>query len=233
MKFIESLSNINNFPYKIIVGKSTYFILKEDSSYYLASNICPHQGGEIDLDGGLYCKVHNWKFDSSGNCTNVSNTSLYKKNLILRDKQLFCDEDLDSLVSKKFKTEKSSNKKILFKVHSHACVEIIHEDFSILTDPWLEGLAFMGAWKHSPKPIVKIENLSPNVICITHEHSDHFHEQSLSKFSKDTLVIFPDFPNKRIEKSLKKLGFSNIIPMQFGNKYDLYIKHHQLLCSWV
>ena len=221
MKFIESLSNIDNFPHKITIDKSTYFILKEDSNYYLASNICPHQGGEIDFDNGLYCKVHNWKFDSSGDCTNVSNISLYKNNLIVRKDKLYSNEDLDSSVSAKFKTKKSSNKKVLFKIHAHACAEIIHDDFSILTDPWLEGLAFMGAWKHSPKPIAKIENLCPNAICITHEHSDHFHEESISKFNKNTLVLFPDFPNKRIEKSLKKLGFSNIIPMEFGNKYDL------------
>ena len=66
-----------------------------------------------------------------------------------------------------------------------------------------------------------VESLSPNIIYISHEHSDHLHEETLLKFKKDTKICFPEFPNKRIGNVLKNLGFNNLLPLNFGQIYNL------------
>ncbi len=103
------------------------------------------------------------------------------------------------------------------KLHSHACLEIINKDFSLLVDPWLSGPAFLGSWIQFPEPNITAEELSPSAILISHEHSDHFHIPTLEKFARDIPIYFPAFPNRRIETKLKCLGFENIYPLQFGD----------------
>lgn len=209
-----NIKDINVFPHQITLNNSTYFITKEGGDYYLVSNVCPHQGGEIVYTDKFECKVHGWKFDSCGNCINVPSKKLYREKLEVKDGMTSLKE-----IKNEFKTERFSNTDLEVKLHAHACVEFLYKGYSVLTDPWLEGLAFMGSWKHSPKPIVKPEQLNPNIIWISHEHSDHFHIETLKKFDRNTKILFPDFTNKRIENTLKKIGFNNILPLKFGEKY--------------
>jgi len=206
-----TIKNIESFPHKIEISGSTYFIVKDKSDYYLVSNICPHQGGEIVYNKKFECKVHGWKFDLDGKCLNVPSKKLYRKKLNVKNGIAYLKE-----IDNEFKSKKTSNIDLDVKVHAHSCVEFIYNGYSILTDPWLEGLAFMGSWKHNPRPIIKTEDLSPNVIWISHEHSDHFHIETLKKFNRNTIILFPDFPNKRIENTLRDLKFNKIVPLKFG-----------------
>ena len=207
------IKNIRKFPHELKLNNSTYFVTKENKDYYLVSNICPHQGGEIILTDKFECKVHGWKFDSCGDCINVPSKKLYKQKLEVHNNKVYLEE-----IKNKFKTAIIADVDLDIKLHAHSCVEFIYKGTSVLTDPWLEGLAFMGSWKHNPKPVVKPEQLTPDIIWISHEHSDHFHIETLKKFNRNTIIVFPDFPNKRIETTLKKLDFSNILPLKFGEK---------------
>ncbi len=68
---------------------------------------------------------------------------------------------------------------LTIQLHSHACLEVSYEGFTLLTDPWLDGPAFLGAWAPYPPPDASGADLRPDAILITHEHSDHFHEPTL------------------------------------------------------
>lgn len=95
---------------------------------------------------------------------------------------------------------------------SHASVLIKTSVASIIVDPWLLGSCYWRSWWNYP-PVCKdaISDLKVSAIYITHVHWDHWHGPSLKKlFSKDTMVITHDEPNKRSVNDLKKIGFSNI-----------------------
>ena len=210
-------------PHLVNIQGDSFYIVQDENSYQLLSTTCPHQGAKIDLcDDSFVCPVHQWKFDLKGECMNIKNQALFKTKLINKDNKLFVDlKKLNTTIERRFKSEKSSDIDIDFKVHAHACLEIVHEGFSILTDPWLDGPAFYGSWAHHPKPKVKVSQLDPDLIWISHEHSDHFHKNTLIQFSRETRIYFPDFANKRIENELVKLGFTNLTPVSFGKSYDI------------
>lgn len=104
----------------------------------------------------------------------------------------------------------SSNTKIQFLSHASCLVKT--NKVKILMDPWLIGSCYWRSWWNYP-PVKEglINNLKIDAIYITHVHWDHWHGPSLKKFfSKDTLIITHDEPNKRSIKDLKSLGFNNI-----------------------
>jgi len=104
------------------------------------------------------------------------------------------------------------------KLHSHACLEIVHDDFSLLIDPWLSGPAFLGSWIQFPEAKITPEELSPSAILISHEHSDHFHIPTLEKFARDvqerilvedeeeTRAWNRDHPNQKPRMSMQDLA---------------------------
>ena len=106
-------------------------------------------------------------------------------------------------------------------LHSHATLEFNYQGFRLVCDPWLEGSAFFGAWRHYPTPLIKASDLRPNAIWISHEHSDHCHEKTLRALDKDIPVFIPPFPNRRLEKKLDLLGFKDIRPMEFGRRLEI------------
>ena len=71
---------------------------------------------------------------------------------------------------------------------------------NLLFDPWIEGPATHGSWVIYPPSDVKVEDL-PKIdgIFISHEHSDHYHEPTLSRLDKNTPVyIIFEKPNLSI-----------------------------------
>ena len=119
-----NIKNIKSFPHKITLNNSTYFIVKENDDYYLVSNVCPHQGGEIIYTDKFECKVHGWQFDSNGDCINVPSKQLYKKKLDVKDGIAHLEEIKNKFKTKKILTGSFSPPEIEFKVHAHSCVEI-------------------------------------------------------------------------------------------------------------
>src|SRR5207245_7940825 len=104
---------------------------------------------------------------------------------------------------------------------AHACLEIRYRGFTLLTDPWLAGPAFFGSWALYPPPRVDPTKLRPDAIWISHEHSDHFHPQTLASFDRSIPVYLPDYPNRRLPARLAELGFAEVHPMPFGETVAL------------
>ena len=219
------LTNVaqHNFPTEIKINRKKFFIKKTDSTFFLFDSTCAHQGGEVEMrEDSFVCPIHLWKYDKDGNCLTNRSQKLQRYTLVEKDDCLYCEDDIfegaDIVTHSNYRDVALD---IDIKVHAHACVEVVLENFSILKDPWLDGPAFLGSWIQYPLPKVKIEHLSPHAIIITHEHPDHFSVHSLQKFNKDIPLYFPAFPNGRIEKIVQKMGFKNIFPIRFGDRCAL------------
>lgn len=233
MQEIISIKSITNLPFNLRINDRNFILSKNtDDEYILISNICPHLGADMLIkEDCIECPVHFWKFDFEGKPINVKGDGLSYVILIQKENKLFLEDETFIFSSNKFQTKKlhTGKQSIDFKLHSHASIEIVYDNYSILTDPWFFGTAFLDSWINYPESKVCVESLSPNIIYISHEHSDHLHEETLLKFKKDTKICFPNFPNKRIGKDLKNLGFNNLLPLNFGQIYKLTDKI-QIIC---
>lgn len=220
-------------------GNALFVCKDEYGKIQVFDSVCPHWGGRLRSDGKqICCNTHAWKFDCNGNSSNVPNAKLLPLEYEVRDEALYVKElqknlEKESCINQNSKLQgflnamnfkhidQRSNPKLKITLHSHATLEISRDDFSLLCDPWIEGFAFFGAWRHYPKPIVKSEDLKPSAIWISHEHSDHFHEKTLEKLDKNTPIYVPGFLNGRLEKRLEKLGFKKIYTAHFGKPIEI------------
>ena len=109
------------------------------------------------------------------------------------------------------------------KFYSHACAEIATKNNKLIIDPWLIGSCYWRSWwNYPPVKRYSVDNLKVDAIYITHVHWDHWHGPSLKKlFSKDTLIITHDEPNKRSVNDLKDIGFTNIKLLKHGETFEL------------
>ncbi len=65
-----------------------------------------------------------------------------------------------------------------------ATAKIEGDGFSVLTDPWLMGTAYMGAWQRTeylPDPLTTIGPV--DYVYISHLHDDHLHPESLRAYT--------------------------------------------------
>ena len=220
------------FPKKIKVNNKNFFVIKNNKNYFLASRICPHQGGKINFnkeENCFLCPLHNWKFDkSSGKSINSSqDMNLIKLNLV--NNILWVDNSKiqnKNLVVKKNKTLTTQKIKRPIKIQliSHATLKIKFNKINVLIDPWIEGPAMLGAWRQYPLTDIKAKDLKPYAIIITHEHSDHFHIPTLLNFHRNTPIFVPNFPNGRIQKFLKRFGFNNVNVLNFEKEKNIHKK---------
>jgi len=110
---------------------------------------------------------------------------------------------------------------ITFLSHASALVE--SKESTLLMDPWLIGSCYWRSWWNYP-PVDRrpLDKLKVDAIYITHVHWDHWHGPSLKKlFSKDTLIITHDEPNKRSVNDLMNIGFKNIKLLKHGETFEL------------
>lgn len=109
------------------------------------------------------------------------------------------------------------------KFFSHACAYVKTNNAVLLMDPWLIGSCYWRSWwNYPPVNSSEINNLNVDAIYISHLHWDHWHGPTLKKlFSRDTLIITHDEPNKRSVTDLKKIGFRNIKILKHGEVFKL------------
>ncbi len=109
-----------------------------------------------------------------------------------------------------------------FKIHAHACLEVITSDVSLICDPWLLGSAYWRSWWNYP-PVKSdiLQKINPDYIYITHLHWDHFHGPSLRKLGTDKIIIIPKTPELRLLKDIQSIGFKNIIELEHGKSIQL------------
>jgi CMP-N-acetylneuraminate monooxygenase len=217
-------SILENVPKIIELDKEPYILSKDNNGNpILYSAICPHQHNVVkDLKKDVWrCPSHEWIFNpNSGNCINVPSESLKKIKIEIKENFLYTS--IKNQIYKKI--EPSDGLKIAPKITvvGSAALLIEWEGFNILTDPWIERLAVFDSWINYPPSKIKISNLPKiDAIFISHEHSDHFHEYTLSKLDKNIPIYVPDFDQQRLVKKAKKIGFKNIHSMSSGKIFKI------------
>ncbi len=183
-------------------------------------NKCSHMGDKLQVkENRIVCPTHGWNYTFSGVNENPSELGLRTLDIKINQNNIFIRNP-----RKINKINSSPKKPPILKVHSHACLEFVWDNFTILTDPWITGDAYYGSWKLWPPPLVSTEDLFADVIVITHPHPDHFHLETLKHLDKETPVYYPKFISNIIDSGLKELGFHNVFPCDFSTKIELHPK---------
>ena len=97
-----------------------------------------------------------------------------------------------------------------------ACFYIRFKGLTVLTDPFLSEraspLRFSGPRRLVPSPL-KITDLSPDVIIISHNHYDHLDTQALGNIVDKTNITV--ITTLKTGSLLRKLGFNRVIEMDW------------------
>jgi CMP-N-acetylneuraminate monooxygenase len=178
--------------------------------YALLSTVCPHAGGHVvDKGSHFECPNHLWRFDRmSGECINTPGQRLSRVPIEIEDGRMFA-----AVPPAPPARPRRALRGVSIAVHAHAPLELSFGGFSLLTDPWLDGL-------------VSGSDLAPDAIWISHDHSDHFHLPTLERFDRATPIYMPDFPNRQIELRCRAAGFTDVNPMPFGRRFELTPDFH-------
>ena len=210
---------LEKIPQKIEIKNRPYILNKnKDNEFVIYDAICPHFNGVVnEIDGKIWrCSNHGWTFDSlSGDSLN-SGKHLHPYKIEICDNDLFVDLPIraNNKSEQKRKQEKNTPKITLV---NNACLLLEYNNFRLLTDPWIEGSIFHGSFTNYPPNQIKISELPKiDAIWISHEHSDHLNEYSLSFFDKNIPIYVPNYDQKRLEKILKRNGFNNIFSLENG-----------------
>lgn len=234
--FICDLSDTLCLPVEVVVGEKNYFVVEGDDGYFLASKICPHQGGKIRWEANeecFRCPLHNWLFDRCGGGLNTTQP-MYLAPLEEQGGKLWLEDDsflgkakLKSKADAPVKqtlTSLGRQPKIKIRLLSHASLQISYQDKELVIDPWLEGPAMLGAWRQYPITNISADDISPSAVIITHEHSDHFHLPTLRCFPRSTPIYIPAFENERIEEFLRREGFKELHVVDFESLTTIFPK---------
>ena len=220
MKYkIGSVDILKKLPTLIQLNGRPYILsLSSDESPILFSAICPHQNGivsELKKDK-LRCPNHGWEYDPShGKATNVPDKCLESFSVINKDNFLYVD-----LPFQKTSTSiDETTSKIPPKITIVGAAGLLFEwnDTVILSDPWIEGPCMLGSWTNYPPPTMKVGELGKiDIIWISHEHSDHYHELTLSHLDKNIPVYVTKFDDGRLAQRIKNLGFKDVRQIKTG-----------------
>lgn len=224
MEICFSTSMLENLPKLIDIKGHSYILSKDDDNYPVLFNAtCPHQHNIVnDLNTTvLRCPSHDWKFESTtGQCINAPQSCLSKIPLRIEGNLLYAilpDE-------KENKIQMLKGEKIFPKITVVGSASLLIEwnGFNILTDPWIEGTAVFDSWINYPPSEIKVTDLPKiDAIWISHEHTDHFNEYTLSLFDKSIPVYVPEFDNGRMKQLVEKIGFKNVTSMPHGKLFSL------------
>ena len=204
-------------PKLIHLGGRPWILTKNsDENLILYDAICPHQNGIVSnlKKDEWVCPNHMWKYESeSGKCLTTPSKRLQSYDVIIRNDKLFAD-----LPIKTRKNNREKYPKIPPKITVTSAAGILFEwkGFNILSDPWMVGPCMLGSWSNYP-PEMNINELPKlNALWISHEHSDHFHEPTLSLLDKNIPVYITKFDDGHLAARLQKLGFKNVIEIRTG-----------------
>src|SRR4029077_1204801 len=107
-------------------------------------------GAVYDEGSRFECPPHGWRFDRvTGRCLNAPSRALSAIPAYVEDDELYADlpgeARLDRVVARG-----GTSVGLGVQLHAHACLEISYEGFTLVTDPWLDGPAFLGSWAQYP-----------------------------------------------------------------------------------
>jgi CMP-N-acetylneuraminate monooxygenase len=210
-----------------------FFIKKNNNKIeWVVNRICDHDAGKLLLtkDKKAKCPLHGWVLNLSS--LKYENVLLKKKKLnFYVKKNILFIETKEKRFNQIDNNKNNSNEKITMRYLSHATILLSYKNINLITDPWLFGSAFNTGWWLKREPTKDIEEIisKVNYIYISHNHPDHLHIRTLNKFSKDTIIITPNFKSSSSYKILNRLGFKNIKECDF-KKY-FYINDENFLFS--
>ena len=107
---------------------------------------------------------------------------------------------------------------IKFEFINHSGFIISKDNFSLASDPWIEGSVFNNSWDLLVEtPAKSIKNLTnANYVWFSHEHPDHFNPKNLNIFSKNNTFLFQKTKDRRVVNYLSKIS-KNIIELSSNN----------------
>ena len=215
---IDKESVLSEVPKLVDIGGRPWILSKDSSeSPILFDAICPHQHGVVNnlKKTEWTCPNHLWKFDpKSGNSITAPSKYLESYPVIIKNGNLYVQLDITSKPQTKVKPPQKTIPKITLV--SAAGLLFEWNGFNILSDPWIVGPCMLGSWTNYP-PELKIDKLPKlDAIWISHEHSDHYHESTLSCLDKNIPIYITKFDDGHLASSLMKLGFKNIIQIKTG-----------------
>lgn len=109
-----------------------------------------------------------------------------------------------------------------FTILSHAGLLVEHAGSQLICDPWLFGSCYWRSWWNLPEPDpALIAGLKPDYVYLTHLHWDHFHGPSLRRFDRNTAMLVPKLPTRRMVTDLHYLGFRNVVEIPHGGSVEL------------
>ena len=124
------------------------------------------------------------------------------------------------------------------KFLGQACTLIETKNERILVDPWIVGPCNVNTWYTLRNKAATKKDIPTDIdyIYISHEHQDHFQEETLKEFDKKIPIYICKFPTERFYNEIVKLGFKNIIqlnswkPEQLSNDLEITaIKNSDLM----
>lgn len=231
---VGPVSILDDLPRSVEINGQEYILSRNsDGCPIIFSSECPHQGGTVEVvdDECLRCPRHNWDFDpESGKSTTVTNESLSTYELDQRDEYLYADiPQPDTTIDFSVPNDDSHQPKV--ETLSHATLSIEYDGFRLVTDPWLDGPAFLDAWTQYPPPTCNINNVASDTdaIWITHEHPDHLNPRTLDHFPNETPIYVPELNYRRLSVRLHELGFENVHSLPTDKPYQL-TDHIEAVC---
>lgn len=108
---------------------------------------------------------------------------------------------------------------------NHASYVLSHGAIRLITDPWLDGLAFNRGWSLLAPTVFRVEDFADiSHIWISHEHPDHFSPPSLLRIPdairKRITVLFRRTRDGRVAQFCRDAGF-RVIELDHGQRLEL------------
>lgn len=205
---------INNYRNHIIKKN-------EGEIEYVIDKYCDHAGGKLIVKGQMaVCPMHGWQLSLENLSYNNSHHKKERKIFDIINENLVFENSSKHLINPFLGKKKDS-----FEIRwlNHASLLIKKDNFSLITDPWLFGPAFLnGWWLNEPSHEDSLELLkNADVLYISHNHPDHLHPETLSILRKDIQIITPKFQSSSSAKYLDILGFKNIKELDFLDIYEI------------
>jgi UDP-MurNAc hydroxylase len=104
---------------------------------------------------------------------------------------------------------------VFTKFLGQACTLIETKNERIIVDPWIVGPCNVNSWYTLRNKAATRKNIPTDVdyIYISHEHQDHFQEETLKEFNKNIPIYICKFPTDRFYNEILKLGFKNVVEL--------------------
>jgi CMP-N-acetylneuraminate monooxygenase len=221
---IGDVSILRNTPKIIHINDQPFILNKnQEGNIILYNAICPHQHGVVDeINENIWrCPSHGWTYTpENGKSINSPSVQLESFSVIKKNDRLLVE--LPSIKEAHLEISHNNVKGPKISIISNASMLIEWKGKRLITDPWIEGPSVFGSWIQYPPNRIKVSDLPKiDAIWISHEHSDHLHPETLSKFDKNIPVYVPKLQGDRLGQIVKRFGFKDVLSMNSFESFNI------------